>query len=362
MGEKSIECKLLREVGQRKKLTPEELRKITEIAREELQFLVRNNIPLIPENYVLWFDIFCYLKENNLKLSDLEILGLFKEKYPTSSEVEKVLVEVESKDSEDKELLRRISGEILEEIDKAIKNLEEHNENLAEKEKSIKEAKENIEDVSVKDMVGQVLNEVKFIRKQNDLLRKKLEEANERIKKLSEELEEKNREASIDFLTQVANRASFDRALTDMVNDFYRRNYPFALIMIDIDDFKKINDTYGHQAGDYVLQELARVLKGQLRARDIIARYGGEEFAIILPGVTFSQAIRVAERLRKSVEKHLFKYKEQEIPVTISVGVAMMREGLDETSIVEQADKALYLAKRSGKNQVKTDLDVELEE
>ena len=359
MEERKIECKLLKQVREKKKLTPSELQKITEIAKEELRFLARNNIPLIPENYVLWFEIFCYILENDLKLSDLEIMGLFKEKYPTSTEVENVLIEVEP---EEKELVKRVASEIVSEIDSVIESLERHNQNLSRKEESFKEIKENVEDRSVKDMVGQVLVELQEIRKQNEELKKRLEEANSQIKKLTEELEEREKEATIDFLTQVANRASFDRALSDMVNDFYRRNYPFALIMIDIDDFKKINDTYGHQAGDYVLQELARVLKSQLRARDVIARYGGEEFAILLPGVTFSQALRVAERLRKSIEKHLFKYKDVQIPVTISLGVAMMRDGLDETAIVEKADKALYLAKRSGKNQVKTDLDVELEE
>ncbi len=359
MGEKDIECRLLRQIREKKKLTPSELQKITDIAKEELRFLARNNIPLIPENYVLWFEIFCYIVENNLKLTDLEIMGLFKEKYPTTSEVESVLIEVEP---EEKELIKKVASEIVSEIDTVVRRLEHHNQRLSEKEESFREIEETVEDRSVKDMVGQILTELREIRKQNEELKKRLEEANSQIKKLTDELEEKEKEATIDFLTQVANRASFDRALSDMVNDFYRRNYPFALIMIDIDNFKKINDTYGHQAGDYVLQELARVLKSQLRARDIIARYGGEEFAIILPGVTFSQALRVAERLRRSIEKHLFKYKGVQIPVTISLGLAMMRDGLDETAIVERADKALYLAKRSGKNQVKTDLDVELEE
>jgi len=286
-------------------------------------------------------------------------MGLFKEKYPTARQVESVLVQVEP---EEKELLKRVAEEIVSEVDKVIESLDAHNRSLEEKELSFKEIKDAVSDSTIKGLLEKILSEVSDIKSQNEELKKKLEEANGQIRKLTKELEESKREASVDFLTQVANRASFDRALSDMVNDFYRRNYPFALLMIDIDNFKKINDTYGHQAGDYVLKELAKLLKGQLRARDVIGRYGGEEFAILLPGVTFSQAIRVAERLRRAVEKHLFKYGETVIPVTISVGVALMRDGLDETAIVEKADKALYLAKRSGKNQVKTDLDVELEE
>ena len=359
MGERKIECKVLRRVREKKKLTPQELQLITKIAKEELKFLARNNIPLIPENYILWFEIFCYAIENNLNLSDLELMGLFKEKYPTAQKVESVLVEVEP---EEKELLKKVAEEIVKEVEEVIESLEKHNRSLAEKATSVEEIKESVSDASLKQILEQILKEVSEIRIQNEELKKKLEEANQQIKKLTEELERERRESSLDFLTRVANRASFDRAISDMVQDFYRRNYPFALLMIDIDDFKKINDTYGHQAGDFVLKELARLLKSQLRARDVIARYGGEEFAILLPGITFSQAIRVAERLRRAVEKHLFRYGDEDIPVTISVGVALMRDGLDETAIVEKADKALYLAKRSGKNQVKTDLDVELEE
>ncbi|SMP03653.1 diguanylate cyclase [Desulfurobacterium pacificum] len=357
--EREIKCKALEKLREKKRLTPSELQFISSVAKETLKFLARNNIPLVPENYVLWFEIFCYILENNLKLSDLEIMGLFKTKYPTTQSLENVLVELES---EDKELIKKIVTGITEEIENLIYTLEEHQVSLKQKEDSVREVKDNIEDRNIKDMLSFIITELQTIRAQNNELKKKLEESNQQIKKLTKELEESRKEASTDFLTQVANRASFDRALSDMVKDFYNRNYPFALLMIDIDNFKQINDTYGHQAGDYVLQELARVIKQQLRARDIVARYGGEEFAIILPGVTFSQAVKIAERIRKSVEKHLFKYRDKVIPVTISVGVAVMRDGLDEVSIVEKADKALYLAKRAGKNQVKTDLDVELEE
>jgi len=358
--EKKIECQILKKVREKKKLTVQELQQIAKIAKEELKFLARNNIPLVPENYLLWFEIFCYLTEKGLNLSDLEIIGLFKELYPTStSKLEGVVVEVEPAE---KQVIKKVAEEISEEVDKVIEGLENHNRKLEEKEVSFKKIRDAINDTTVKGLLERILKELAEIKAQNENLKKKLEESNNQIRALTEELERTRKEATTDFLTQVANRASFDRALSDMVNDFYRRNYPFALLMIDIDNFKRINDTYGHQAGDYVLRELARVLKSQLRARDIVARYGGEEFAILLPGVTFSQAVRVAERIRRAVEKHLFKYGDIVIPVTISVGVALMREGMDESALVEKADKVLYLAKRSGKNQVKTDLDVELEE
>ncbi len=354
-----IGCKILEKLRKEKKLSTQELQFITQVAKEELKFLARNNIPLVPENYILWFNIFCYILENKLELSDLEIIGLFKTKYPTVQKIESVLIEVEP---ENKELIQQVAQSISHEIELVIDAIENHQKSLKDRETSVKELRENIEDQTVKGMLTKVIEELQLIRKQNEHLKEKLEESNQQIKRLTKELEATRKEAMTDFLTQVANRGSFDRAIFDMVHDFYNRNYPFALLMLDIDNFKQINDTYGHQAGDYVLRELAKVIKEQLRARDLIARYGGEEFAVLLPGVTFSQAIRIAERIRKAVEKHLFKYEDRDIPVTVSVGVAVMRDGLDETSIVEKADQALYLAKKSGKNCVKTDLDVELEE
>ncbi len=210
-------------------------------------------------------------------------------------------------------------------------------------------------------MLNYIVEQLEEIREQNDSLKAKLEESKKQIEGLRKELKEAEERASIDFLTKLANRASFDRALSDMVRDFRERNYPFSLLMIDIDDFKKVNDTYGHQAGDKVLKEIAREIRSTLRARDVVARYGGEEFAVLLPGTTFGQAIRIAERLRKNIEKMSVIHNDEAIPVTVSIGVATARKGIDETSIVEIADKALYLAKRSGKNQVKTDLDLELE-
>jgi len=133
MEERKIECKVLKRVREKKKLSAGELQLITRIAKEELKFLARNNIPLIPENYILWFEIFCYLVENELNLSDLEIMGLFKEKYPTARQVESVLVQVEP---EEKELLKRVAEEIVSEVDKVIESLDAHNRSLEEKELS----------------------------------------------------------------------------------------------------------------------------------------------------------------------------------------------------------------------------------
>jgi diguanylate cyclase (GGDEF)-like protein len=130
---------------------------------------------------------------------------------------------------------------------------------------------------------------------------------------------------------------------------------PYTLLMMDVDNFKNVNDTYGHLAGDAVLRAVAEALTASIRKEDVAARYGGEEFAIFLPGRTAEESLAIAERIRTAVEAirvHL-SGSGKPIRVTISVGMASSpQHGLEHPQILDQADAALYRAKRSGKNQV----------
>ena len=129
---------------------------------------------------------------------------------------------------------------------------------------------------------------------------------------------------------------------------------PLALVLFDIDHFKKVNDTHGHPAGDHVLFEISTLLSSALRAEDVFARYGGEEFAVICRGSDESQAQVVGERMRKAVEGHRFVYEGTLIPVTISVGIAVLPNAAvkDANDIVGFADQALYKSKNGGRNRV----------
>jgi len=126
------------------------------------------------------------------------------------------------------------------------------------------------------------------------------------------------------------------------------------VILSDIDDFKKLNDTYGHQAGDMVLINVAKVIKESIRQIDVASRYGGEEFAIILPSTEIHEALIVAERIRESIENMCVVHDSTELKVTISIGVTQYDPARDKTKtpLIERADKALYLSKRNGKNMV----------
>jgi diguanylate cyclase (GGDEF)-like protein/putative nucleotidyltransferase with HDIG domain len=157
----------------------------------------------------------------------------------------------------------------------------------------------------------------------------------------------------LDPLTHVYNRRGFDEISTDVVADLAMKLEPVSVLMMDIDHFKKVNDCYGHQAGDEVLQTLASVSQAMLRDRDTIIRYGGEEFCVILPGTVHSQALAVAERLREKISQQVIAANQHQIRVTVSIGVTTSPgdvEDLDQ--LISQADQAMYTAKESGRNRV----------
>ncbi|MBP2637866.1 MAG: pleD 1 [Firmicutes bacterium] len=160
-----------------------------------------------------------------------------------------------------------------------------------------------------------------------------------------------------DTLTEIANRRFFDFILKKEINRVRRYGRPLSLIMIDIDFFKKINDTWGHQIGDMILKEIGSLLKQQFRSTDLPARYGGEEFAVILPETDAEQAYTLAERLRLQTENQVFDINADRIPVTISVGVSTIEFGehldkITEADLVLAADQSLYRAKALGRNRV----------
>ena len=158
----------------------------------------------------------------------------------------------------------------------------------------------------------------------------------------------------LDRMTRLYIHHYFQERLFEEVKRSARNNTPLSLIMMDIDHFKNVNDTYGHQQGDIVLKETAALLKGMLRSIDIPARYGGEEFAVILPETDLSGAITIAVRMRKKVEDHRFPGREEPLKVTLSIGVAQYDpfRDRDKSDFISRADASLYKAKNNGRNRV----------
>ena len=160
-------------------------------------------------------------------------------------------------------------------------------------------------------------------------------------------------DALTDTLTQLPNRRNGLDFLASELLSMQTSGSPLACLMLDIDHFKRVNDTYGHAAGDTVLQQLAVILRNAARAEDMVFRYGGEEFAAILNNASLKIALQIAERIRAQVEMHAFEWEGQTIPLTLSIGVAIATgKELDGMALIQAADAALYQAKKSGRNRV----------
>jgi diguanylate cyclase len=171
-----------------------------------------------------------------------------------------------------------------------------------------------------------------------------------KVRELEGELRRLADEVSTDALTQVANRRGLTQAFEVEKAKLERDGGELALGLLDIDNFKKLNDTLGHQAGDQALKALAAHVKQQLRPVDIVARYGGEEFVVVLPGTPVAEAQQVLTRLQRSLSGSLFLHEAQPVFVTFSAGVTTYRMGERIEEALERADEALYEAKRTGKN------------
>lgn len=165
-------------------------------------------------------------------------------------------------------------------------------------------------------------------------------------------LEAANADLSIasrtDKLTQLSNRGNFDEVLSDEFERSRRRRFPLSVLLIDVDYFKQINDTFGHPTGDEILREVAKVIGDSVRPTDTAARYGGEEFAVVLPNAGEEEALVVAERIRRAIEHHPWVHR----AVTVSVGAKTLGDEPDPYTLTASADAALYTAKITGRNRV----------
>ena len=174
----------------------------------------------------------------------------------------------------------------------------------------------------------------------------------QRLNELNEELEER---ATTDGLTKLPNRRAFDETLEREISRAQRQSHPLTLCMLDVDHFKLFNDTYGHQAGDLVLQQVGEVMNESVRQADYPARYGGEEFSVIMPFIDGPKARFGAERIRKNIESMRVNYKGRVLKVTVSIGcatVAGKSVAYSPEELIKEADEALYRAKEAGRNRV----------
>jgi diguanylate cyclase len=184
----------------------------------------------------------------------------------------------------------------------------------------------------------------------NKRMQEQLDTAEQRLQVQARQIESHAVEARTDALTQVANRRALDDEIRRCLGEFGSRGIVSSLMLIDVDHFKKFNDTHGHQAGDDVLRGVARVLRNNIGEAGLVARYGGEEFAVIFAGMATQSVLAEAEQARQAIAGTSFRCSGRELFVTVSAGLAEIQQGDQEKELIRRADEALYSSKKAGRN------------
>ena len=205
-------------------------------------------------------------------------------------------------------------------------------------------------DAPAAQQTSEVASALSQIVEANEKLQTRLSKAEEQIQAQAAEIRAHESEARTDSLTMIANRRAFDDQLSQRFAEWQRKATPFSLLILDVDHFKKFNDTHGHQAGDEVLRHVARALQSAAREMDIPCRYGGEEFAVILPATIARDASGMAERVRRAIESLRIEFEGKTLSVTASVGLAEVSHADNEQGLLRRADDALYASKDAGRN------------
>lgn len=187
---------------------------------------------------------------------------------------------------------------------------------------------------------------LKELEERNLILNRLVEEKTHELEKL---LEYTKKLAITDKLTGLYNRVEIDKRFDDEMESFKRYNFPFSVLLIDVDHFKKINDKYGHQKGDTCLQKISKILREIVRKNDVLGRWGGEEFIVICPNTDLSEAFLLGESIRKMIQNGIFNIEED---CTVSIGVTSVGENDEVDTIIKRVDDNLYRAKAKGRNRV----------
>ncbi len=256
-----------------------------------------------------------------------------------------------TKESRERDATMKILLEVLQDMERVTGDVHERTS-------EIQQTARDVDDLIVTPEMEQikhaVIGHVSKLLESNQTLEDNLLYTQYRVQEQAEEIDSARREARTDSLTGVANRKAFDEKLHVSIGRLQRKGTPFILVLIDVDHFKRINDSHGHQAGDCVLEMIGEAMRQAVRRGDFVARLGGDEFGIILPRTKMEIGYTVAERVHSRVAEHSshLSYSGDQVSVGLSIGVAAAREDDSTESIYARADEALYRSKNQGRNQV----------
>jgi diguanylate cyclase len=328
--------------------------------RLALPLMAKHNVPTTPKNYTVWYE---YVSGHNNELRKTIDKMIDKGETFTAEKNETLYRRFCTEKDEDelrklRENLQLVLKTILGEVTKLSGETGKYESLVSE---SVEKLSEDLSVESIRKVVNEILVETRAVGKFGQEIQERLRETKQELDALQRKFEQAKTEAMMDFLTGVANRKAFDQALAACTGAAASGANDLCLLLIDIDHFKRFNDTFGHIVGDEVLKFVTKKTKEIVRGRDFLARFGGEEFAVILPGTPLEGAKTVAENIRSFFAQANLKStltSKKLGMITVSIGAASYRPGEPAQDFIDRCDQALYVAKNTGRNRVATESDV----
>ena len=326
------------------------------LAKQALALIEKHKLVPSPENYAIWFH---YVQSTNKELVrevDAIIGGgvTFSEENTSYLYSKFITANAQERKVED---AAADTQKVLQEVQKLVAEFSGETSNYNKGvDRALTDISKNLEEGNVKSIVQTLVETTKVLKASGEQMNKKLQASNEEINKLKQNLKKTTLEAQHDFLTGVYNRKAFEKFFDEYAAVAKETKGELCFIIIDIDPFKRFNDTYGHLIGDEVLKIVAKTLTDSLKGRDIVARFGGEEFVVLLPETPIDIAMKLADSVRKAIAGKELKRKgtgETYGAITVSMGIAAFRHASDTLpTLTKRADDALYKSKNAGRNQV----------
>jgi diguanylate cyclase len=334
-------------------------------AEAALAAMIRQGVVPTPQNYSLWY---AHISGGTPELSRaIESIIASKQEF-TSERSDELFNRFVGPDSQ-LEVLQQTGDQLEQAVSQILKNVETARGDAQAYGRTLDSYTTQLTTASNVDnlptIIAGIIAETQRVTARNELLESQLSQTTGEIFELRQNLVAVRREATTDALTGIANRKHFEERMDDAARESIDSGAPLSLLFIDIDHFKRFNDTYGHQVGDQVLRLVAKTLTDCVKGRDTTARYGGEEFVIILPQTRLTDAMRVAEQIRNTMMRHRIVSKnrgEEYGTITLSIGVGGYRPGEAIEDVLHRADAALYQAKRSGRNRVVSEAEIPVDQ
>lgn len=329
-----------------------------DIVRHAIPRMSELKIPITPSNYAVWFE---YLSDSNQALRD-EMNALLDRDAPISDAemrglYERYLEANDEKIASAKSALSQVVSVLMQHISQA----DGHYNNFStELQQVAEELGGDVTSDNLNDLIDRAVQATNSALERGAEMKQKFADLAVEMQQVRGELARSQEEARADALTGLHNRLAFQEELARLASYAKEDSHAPCLLIVDIDFFKHVNDTYGHLAGDHVLQTVAQQIKGSVRGRDVVARFGGEEFAILLRDTPHSGCMAVAENVRLHIARTIIQLPQelgfdQPVEVTVSLGGAWYREQESSQNLIDRADKALYRSKENGRNQVNWD-------